>query len=463
MRAFAVAVVCSILVCCAFAGTNTNNYVQVGPWNWGFSRQVFSSIMYDVYYPGQVYNAADGWFYLYINRQSLTGGGVRYIDLKETSPDGAYKVFRRTSPRLYSGARVTTTFRLDDFGFATALWEFYNPGNDPITLDLYNYGYDNRGSGFSTVDYASSSGDTTFDSSDSWFISYSSGGGQPIDFGSFGEPNTLDYLQNGFRGFDGTFDATKWSKSLTIAPGEKQAFLEAFGVVNSNLPLALQYTLDEATNILTSATTFYNYITPSGHRLLGHLFADQLLAVTNWNFINAGVGGDPHGINFDGSVFELPNVPEMYCLYSDHSLQVNIRVGNYGFLREVVVFVRAHGLVFSARLENEHPVYSLEGRELNVPETMENGLFSTHLAPFNFKQSPLNQLDREQESSLLIRDMVTIVGGHHEILGGFFNVAVHRQSEETEFPSVLQLPFHPLRDAGFSASVISDVWFDLAQ
>jgi len=197
--------------------------------------------------------------------------------------------------------------------------------------------------------------------------------------------------------------------------------------------------------------------------LLAHLSDDQLFSISNWQFSTAGVGGDPHGVHFDGSEFELPNSPEVYCLYSDHVLQVNTRVGKYGFIKEVVVFVRPLGLVLQAKMENEHPVYFVNSRELSIPESIENGIVSTHVAPFNFKRSPLNHLEHHQESSLVIRDMVTIVGGNQEKVGGFFNVAVQRQSQEVEFPSVLQLPFHPLRDAGFSASVISDVWIDLAQ
>lgn len=285
----------------------------------------------------------------------------------------------------------------------------------------------------------------------------------PILFGSFGQSNFLDYLRD-------TGNNINWRTQVTVPPKETTAILSSLGVVNYFLPSAKTVAATKAAAILGTTTGFYNYVTPSGHRLLAHLNNQQLSKVQNWNFLNGGIGGDPHGVHFDGSVFELPNSPETYCLHSDPILQVNIKVGSYGFITEIVVFDRSRALVLNAKLENESPVYSLNSHRLSVPDTVENGMVSTRLAPFHFKDSPLNQLERYQESSVVLSNMVTIVGGTHATpysnrKAGFFNVAIHQKpaEHEIEFPSLLQLPFHPLRDVGFSASVISDVWFDLLQ
>lgn len=84
----------------------------------------------------------------------------------------------------------------------------------------------------------------------------------------------------------------------------------------------------------------------------------------NWDFAAAGVGGNPHGVNFDGSVFELPNFEEFYYLFCNSRLQVNIRVGpQYGMVKDIVVFVRPHGLIIHAD-GNSQPNYFVDGRKL---------------------------------------------------------------------------------------------------
>jgi len=446
---------CCLLVSFALS----DQYIYVGEWGWNFYAD--SSLSYIL---GEFVNLSgaddgiDGWFHIELdNNYLLPYGGVSYHDLVN---DGTtFKVFKNTLPGLYSGVQVTTTLRLDDSGFAIVLWQFHNPGTSTVTLPLSNYGDDDRGSDSRTVIYDTSSGDTSFTKADSWFVSFQSNFCcDPVLIGSFGEANYLDYAFS-----TGGNDIASWYYLMHVPPGETLGFLAVLGGEDYFAQNANYNAYLKAVNVLSSGSTLYNYVTPSGNRLLSHLTDSQLIDTVNWNFHNAGIGGDPHGVHFDGSEFELPNSPEVYCLYSDHVLQVNTRVGKYGFIKEVVVFVRPHGLIVHSRMEDEHPVYFVDSLELEVPHSRENGLISTHLAPFNFKRSPLNHLEHHQESSLLVRNMVTIVGGNQEKVGGFFNVAVHRQSEEVEFPSVLQLPFHPLRDLGFSASVISDVWFDLLQ
>jgi CHASE2 domain-containing sensor protein len=149
-------------------------------------------------------------------------------------------------------------------------------------------------------------------------------------------------------------------------------------------------------------------------------------------------------------------------LFHDRQLQVNIAVGKSGFVKEVVVISRTHGVVIHAQINSEaHLEYILNREILQVADSKFSEAISTRNAPFDFKQSPLNELVRYHVNALIVRSQVTIVGGTHPHVGGFFNVAVRRRPFENEFPSVLQLPFHPNREAGFFASIIPDVWLDL--
>jgi hypothetical protein len=163
----------------------------------------------------------------------------------------------------------------------------------------------------------------------------------------------------------------------------------------------------------------------------------------------------------DGSQFELPNFEESYCLFHDSRLQVNIRVGVYGLVKEIVVFIKSRGIVVHADTTSQEPEYFIEGRKLLVPTEEQDRLISTRVAPLHFSSSPLNQLDRYHENALFVNNLLTIVGGSHPQMGAFFNIAVHVRADKVDFPSVLQLPLHPLRDVGFSASTVADVWFDI--
>lgn len=62
---------------------------------------------------------------------------LQFYDIRDLNSnlDG---VFIHTLPSLYSSARVTSTFRIDTFGFSSVLWELYNPGNSPLSLVLSN-------------------------------------------------------------------------------------------------------------------------------------------------------------------------------------------------------------------------------------------------------------------------------------------------------------------------------------
>jgi hypothetical protein len=86
--------------------------------------------------------------------------------------------------------------------------------------------------------------------------------------------------------------AVEWRKSVTIPAGETRSILGVLGVDFSSNSLLAQ---ENAFLMLSYASYFYQFQTPSGNRMLAHLSSSQLLNIANWDFLAAGVGGDPHG------------------------------------------------------------------------------------------------------------------------------------------------------------------------
>jgi hypothetical protein len=248
---------------------------------------------------------------------------------------------------------------------------------------------------------------------------------------------------------------------VTLNPGEYFSILRAFAL-SEYTPLAVFAPKVDA--VVGSANNFYSYVSPlTGDRLLDFLSASELLSVVNWDFLGAGVGGDPHGVHFDASTFELRN-PGIYCLYHDHLVQVNVRVSaDQNYVKEIVIFLRESQTtrVIHAHVDEDNiPVYTLDENLIEIPSSLEDGFFVAREGAFKFP-GILAQLERYHVNTLKVGPYVTIVGGHHPGGGGFFNVALHHRMREYDFPSILQWHDHPSfrgLDMEISLSVLNDIW-----
>jgi len=240
--------------------------------------------------------------------------------------------------------------------------------------------------------------------------------------------------------------------------------LEVLGNYDPTVANALVGAADKAAFALASPVALYNYILPSGNHILEHLSTSQLANVINWDFA-AAIGGDPHGIDFSGEHFEMPNSEGTYCLFQDRVLQVNVHVGKHnGFIDRIVVFVREQSAIIQARInEQGRPEYLLNDQLLEIPYSSDEPLKITTKSGKFHLQGPLGEMEQFHENMITIGRYVTIVGGHHYGSIGFFNVAVSHKSQELNFPSILQLRAHrsEIRGTGmeFDLAVLPDVWF----
>jgi hypothetical protein len=259
-----------------------------------------------------------------------------------------------------------------------------------------------------------SDSDAVITFSDTWAISRQNGdlsnapgtGFYPDDYAAFSFGETLDYFYN-------IGEYVVWGKfSVPFETGETKSLLMILGGLPNGDPVS--ELRNRAIALLTDGASLYDY-TYAGNRLLGHLSYAQLQSVVNWNLISGGAGGDPHGRHFDGSLFEFPRIRNVYCLYHDRKLQVNIEVGASSFITEVVAFSRSEGWTINARLNDEgHPEYRLNDELVEIPASLFDGKIKTFLGAFpHGKTNPLSELERYHENMFVFRNYMTIVGGYH--------------------------------------------------
>jgi len=350
---------------------------------------------------------------------------------------------------------VDTKVKIDSSGWAVEWQKFENTGMSPITITVTN-GFGDVPIYFPFDLVVTESGNTVASTNlDQWALVGVSGVAYVgIANGDFA---TVFDVRDGQQVAGWAIDP------VTLNSGENFSVLRAF-VQTDQIPY--EFFVLKVDNVVGSANNFYTYVNPlTGDRLLDFLTAGELLSVVNWDFLGAGVGGDPHGVHFDSSHFELRN-PGVYCLYHDHLVQVNIRVSEgQNFVKEIVVFVREPQdqttRVIHARMsEDGSPAYAIDDMEIEIPSSLENGFLVARDGSFKFP-GILGELERYHVNTLKVGPFVTIVGGFRPAAGGFFNVALHHRVKEFDFPSILQWHDHPSfrgLDMEISLSELDDIW-----
>jgi len=349
---------------------------------------------------------------------------------------------------------VHGTIKIDNSGWAVFLMEVTNTGSSSYTQYFCNNGYDTFVQGLTLYD--TESGDTSFDTDDSWAILRFPTPGSP--FLAWGGGENLDF--HTFRDV-GVYTRLGWFQKVTINPGETLGFIVVAGF-SSELIESIGAFTQRTRNVLTDGASLKDYVSPNGNRLLAHLSQAQLDRVLNWNVGSGGAGGDPHGAHFDGTPFDFPHIAAAYCLYHDEEFQVNIRVSTKYFITEVVAHDKINGWTIHARLDEQgYPAYFLNDNLLDIPSELFAGKIKTQIGALP-RPGPLGELSRYHVNSLVLAGKMTIVGGDHPVIDGFFNVEVIRRSRAVSFPSILQLHgragIRGLEDE-LSQSVLPDVWF----
>lgn len=152
----------------------------------------------------------------------------------------------------------------------------------------------------------------------------------------------------------------------------------------------------------------------------------------------AGVGGDPHVIDFLGNKYEIPEeyFGEYFGLYADSYLNLNIKTATNSFVSAVgatffdpIDFERNFTLV--ATLEHLKPVFTLNGVKFSL-DTTDLPEWLSVSEPSKRNQGVLSELQKYQTIQVNVFEMFTIVGGYYYRhdptvpVFGFFNVQVLR-------------------------------------
>lgn len=149
----------------------------------------------------------------------------------------------------------------------------------------------------------------------------------------------------------------------------------------------------------------------------------------------SGGGGDPHIKDSCGNLFDIPSdfAGKIMQLYHDDQLHINAFIDHQSkFFTQIGVKLRVNSNndyfeTLECRLDNGYPNFYLNGVSFIDHSNVLPDWIKVYEPRHRLGAGVLSELGRYQLIELELDSMLIIVGGHHPVLKGFFNVQVNRQ------------------------------------